>query len=36
MLFLDNSSREFVAYSWYKNGVVVPGQTAQYFKDSEF
>ncbi|PWA05781.1 LamG-like jellyroll fold domain-containing protein, partial [Flavobacterium laiguense] len=34
VIFFDNSSREFVAYSWYKNGVLVPGQTAQYFKDS--
>ncbi|UQD56219.1 MBG domain-containing protein [Flavobacterium sp. K5-23] len=34
VIFFDNSSKEFVAYSWYKNGVLVPGQTAQYFKDS--
>jgi hypothetical protein len=34
VIFFDNSSREFVAYSWYKNGVLVSGQTAQYFTDS--
>jgi hypothetical protein len=34
VIFFDNSSKAFVAYSWYKNGVLVPGQTAQYFKDS--
>mgnify|MGYP003671993064 CR=1 FL=1 len=34
VIFFDNSSKAFVAYSWYKNGVVVAGQTAQYFKDS--
>ena len=34
VIFFDNSSKAFIAYSWYKNGVLVPGQTAQYFKDS--
>ncbi|MFE3866451.1 S8 family serine peptidase [Flavobacterium sp. LS2P90] len=34
VIFFDNSSNEFVAYSWFKNGVLVQGQTAQYFKDS--
>ncbi|MDI6047746.1 HYR domain-containing protein [Flavobacterium yafengii] len=34
VIFFDNSSKAFVAYSWYKNGVLVSGQTAQYFKDS--
>jgi hypothetical protein len=34
VIFFDNSSKAFVAFSWYKNGVLVPGQTAQYFKDS--
>lgn len=35
VIFFDNSSNSFTAYSWYKNGVLVTGQTAQYFKDSE-
>ena len=34
VIFFDNSSNSFKTYSWYKNGVLVPGQTAQYFKDS--
>jgi hypothetical protein len=34
VIFFDNSSNEFVAYTWYKNGVVVAGQTAQYFKET--
>ncbi|QIH39419.1 T9SS type A sorting domain-containing protein [Flavobacterium sp. Sr18] len=34
VIFFDNSSKAFVAYSWYKNGVLVSSQTAQYFKDS--
>jgi hypothetical protein len=34
VIFFDNSSKAFVAFSWYKNGVLVPGQTAQYYKDS--
>jgi hypothetical protein len=34
ILFFDNSSRSFKAYSWYKNGVLVPSQTAQYFKEN--
>ena len=34
IIFFDNSSRSFKAYSWYKNGVLVPGQTSQYFKES--
>ena len=34
VIFFDNSSNEFVSYTWYKNGVVVAGQTAQYFKET--
>ncbi|UFH34398.1 MBG domain-containing protein [Flavobacterium acetivorans] len=34
IIFFDNSSNSFKSYSWYKNGVLVPGQTAQYFKES--
>jgi hypothetical protein len=34
IIFFDNSSESFKSYSWYKNGVLVPGQTAQYFKES--
>ena len=34
VIFFDNSSNSFKGYSWYKNGVLVSGQTAQYFKDS--
>ncbi|MDX6181217.1 leucine-rich repeat protein [Flavobacterium sp. Fl-77] len=34
IIFFDNSSNEFVAYTWYKNGLVVAGQTAQYFKET--
>ena len=34
VIFFDNSSNEFVSYTWYKNGVVVASQTAQYFKET--
>jgi len=34
IIFFDNSSKSFNAYSWYKNGVLVPSQTSQYFKES--
>ncbi|NRT16167.1 uncharacterized protein (UPF0210 family) [Flavobacterium sp. 28A] len=34
VIFFDNSSNSFKSYAWYKNGVLVSGQTAQYFKDS--
>jgi hypothetical protein len=33
VIFFDNSSNSFKAYSWYKNGVLVVGQNSQYFKD---
>jgi hypothetical protein len=34
ILFFDNSSQSFTSYSWYKDGVLVPSQTAQYFKEN--
>jgi len=34
MIFFDNSSKEFKSYSWYKNGILIPEQTDQYFKDN--
>ncbi|WP_167445777.1 MBG domain-containing protein [Flavobacterium limicola] len=34
IIFFDNSSKNFKSYSWYKNGVLVPGQTLQYFKEN--
>ncbi|MFN7100441.1 MAG: T9SS type A sorting domain-containing protein, partial [Flavobacterium sp.] len=34
IIFFDNSSQSFRSYSWYKNGVLVPGQTLQYFKEN--
>ena len=34
VIFFDNSSIAFVKFSWYKNGVLVSSQTAQYFKDN--
>ncbi|MCF6140582.1 T9SS type A sorting domain-containing protein [Flavobacterium sp. K77] len=34
VIFFDNSSKNFKSYIWYKNGVLVPGQTSQYFKES--
>lgn len=34
VIFFDNSSASFKSYTWYKNGLLVVGQTAQYFKDS--
>ncbi|TDE01598.1 MBG domain-containing protein [Flavobacterium hiemivividum] len=35
VIFFDNSSDSFKSYTWYKNGMLVPGQTGQYFKESE-
>ncbi len=34
IIFFDNSSKSYKAYKWYKNGVLVPSQTAQYFKEN--
>ncbi|TDE28224.1 T9SS type A sorting domain-containing protein [Flavobacterium ranwuense] len=34
IIFFDNSSKNFKSYTWYKNGVLVPSQTAQFFKES--
>jgi hypothetical protein len=33
VIFFDNSSNAFIGYTWYKNGLLVSDQTAQYFKD---
>ena len=34
IIFFDNSSKSFSTYTWYKNGVLVSGQTDQYFKEN--
>jgi hypothetical protein len=34
IIFFDNSSKSFTSYSWYKNGVLVPSQASQYFKEN--
>ncbi|MFV5694824.1 FG-GAP-like repeat-containing protein [Flavobacterium sp. LB3P122] len=34
VIFFDNNSKTFIAFSWYKNGVLVSSQKAQYFKDT--
>lgn len=34
IIFFDNSSESFKSYSWYKDGVLVPEQTNQYFKEN--
>jgi predicted outer membrane repeat protein len=34
VIFFDNSSKEFKSYTWYKNGVLVAGQTLQYYKET--
>ncbi|PWA10106.1 MBG domain-containing protein [Flavobacterium laiguense] len=34
VIFFDNSSKIFKSFSWYKDGMLVSGQTAQYFKDN--
>jgi hypothetical protein len=34
VIFFDNSSNNFISYKWYKNGVLVPSQTAQYFEEN--
>ncbi|HXB34651.1 MAG TPA: MBG domain-containing protein [Puia sp.] len=33
VLFFDNSSGDYVAWQWYKNGAAVPGDTAQYYSE---
>ncbi|AWK05772.1 hypothetical protein HYN56_16640 [Flavobacterium crocinum] len=33
VIFFDNSSKEFKSYTWYKDGVLVAGQTLQYYKE---
>jgi hypothetical protein len=34
VIFFDNSSKSFKSYTWYKNGVLVVGQTSQYMKEN--
>lgn len=34
VIFFDNSSKEFKSYTWYKNGILVAGQTLQYYKET--
>ncbi|WP_189318501.1 MBG domain-containing protein [Flavobacterium sp. LM5] len=34
VIFFDNSSKSYKSFTWYKNGEVVPSQTAQYFKEN--
>ncbi|HEY1192664.1 MBG domain-containing protein [Flavobacterium sp.] len=33
VIFFDNSSKEFKSYTWYKNGILIEGQTLQYYKE---
>ena len=33
VLFVDNSSKRFITYQWYKNGVEMSGETMQRFYD---
>ncbi|WP_144212064.1 MBG domain-containing protein [Flavobacterium anhuiense] len=33
VIFFDNSSKEFKSYTWYKNGILIAGQTLQYYKE---
>ncbi|SFD99284.1 MBG domain-containing protein [Flavobacterium phragmitis] len=33
VIFFDNSSKEFKSYTWYKDGILVAGQTLQYYKE---
>jgi Ig-like domain CHU_C associated len=34
VLFFDNASKNFVSWQWYKNGVIVPGATLQYYSEN--
>ncbi len=34
VLLFDNSSKNYVAWQWYKNGVLVPGATLQQYSES--
>ncbi|RWX01385.1 MBG domain-containing protein [Flavobacterium cerinum] len=34
VIFFDNSSKNFESYTWYKNGVLVPNQTNQFYKEN--
>ena len=33
LVFIDNSENLFTAYQWYKNGLLLEGETAQYYFD---
>ena len=33
VLICDNSSKEFVAYQWYKNDMPIAGETGQYYSE---
>ena len=33
-IIFDNSSNNYVAWQWYKNGSMVPGSTAQYYNEN--
>jgi hypothetical protein len=33
VIFFDNSSGDYVAWQWYKNGAAVPGDTLQYYSE---
>jgi hypothetical protein len=34
VIFFDNSSRDYVQWQWYKNGVAVAGDTASYYSET--
>jgi hypothetical protein len=34
VLFFDNSSNNFVAWQWYKNGLILPGATLQHYSEN--
>ncbi|MDN3673246.1 MBG domain-containing protein [Flavobacterium branchiarum] len=34
VIFFDNSSKSFKSYTWYKNGILVPSQTHQFYKEN--
>lgn len=33
VVLVDNSSKQFVAYQWYKNGKMIDGATGQFYQD---
>ncbi|WP_415782692.1 hypothetical protein, partial [Flavobacterium jumunjinense] len=34
VIFFDNASNEYVSYTWYKNGVLISGETKQFLKEN--